>query len=242
MKVKTAVARIKAPDDDAEGSGEFEALVSVFGNKDSYGDVVMPGAFAGTLAEWKDRGDPIPVIWSHMYQDPLMHIGQVVDAAEKDGGLWVRAKLDLDNPNGAQVHKLLKDRRVTQFSFSYDVVDGAMVKTDGEFAYELRKLKLYEVGPTLIGANQATELLDVKAGGGTVAELMTRLTRALDGVDAKAGRVLSAKNEDSLRTAYESIGQVLAALDKTDQDDDAKAVAARTAVADLDRLTQALTG
>jgi hypothetical protein len=63
--------------------------------------------------------------------------------------------------------------------------------------YELRKLSLHEVGPCLVGANQETELLAAKSHA---------LARG-----AKAGRVLSQANYDSLTKAYEAIGEVLAA-------------------------------
>src|SRR5213079_2627859 len=89
-------------------------------------------------------------------------------------------------------------RRVTQFSFAYDVGEGAWV-SDDEHPWggynELRRLKLHEVGPCLVGANQETELLAAKAAG---------LARG-----AKAGRVLSQKNFESLTAAYEAIGEVL---------------------------------
>ena len=38
--------------------------------------------------------------------------------------------------------------------------------------------------------------------------------------DIKAGRVLSAKNEESLRTAYDAIGKVLETLGSTEEDQD----------------------
>lgn len=204
------VTLVKAGTDDGLEEGQFEALVSVVGNKDAYGDVVQSGAFDDTLAEWKASGNPIPVIWSHRYDDPENHIGYLLDAAEKtiDGktGLWVKGQLDTDPDarKARQVGRLLKGRRVTQFSFSYDVTDGAMEKSEtlGDY-YALRKMKLYEVGPTLIGANQETELLNAKA----LRELA---------LEVKAGRVISAKNEELLRTAHESIGSVLAALDSND--------------------------
>jgi hypothetical protein len=84
----------------------------------------------------------------------------VQQAEERDGeGLWVKGLLDLDNPTGRQVYKLLKGGRVTNFSFAYDVIDSEM-KDDGINA--LQELKLYEVGPTLIGCNQSTRTLAVK--------------------------------------------------------------------------------
>lgn len=190
MKFKTAPVAVKAVD--AE-SGIFEAIVSVFGNKDSYGDVMIPGSFTNTLTEWAAKGDPIPVYYSHRMDDPDYNIGHVLEAEERDEGLWVRAQLDIDNPpatsKAPQVYRLLKGRRVTQFSFAYDVIAD---KRNGD-VNEVHEVKLYEVGPTPIGANQATELLDVKSAA----------ARLLDGV--KAGRVLSAKNEAEIRAAVDDI-------------------------------------
>lgn len=211
MLVKSCPVKIKAAgEQDGLDEGVFEAIVSVFGNVDSYGDVVMPGAFADSLAEWETKGDPIPVYWSHRMDDPDYNIGHVLEARETDEGLWVKAQLDVDAPKAAQVHRLLKGRRVTQFSFAYDVIEGAWVtKADKAETYELRKLKIYEVGPTPIGANQETELLAVKSAA-TEAEHLTRRI--------KAGRVISAKNESELRKAHEAIGNVLSALDTDDQE------------------------
>lgn len=158
-RTKSFSARVKS----AAGDGEFTALVSVFGNVDSYGDVVVPGAFGKSLARWAERGDPIPVVWSHAWADPFSHIGSVSDARETAAGLEVTGQLDLDNPTAAQVYRLLKGRRVTEFSFAYDVIESRAGERDGRAVTELHELDLHEVGPTLIGANQETELLAVKA-------------------------------------------------------------------------------
>lgn len=221
MLFKSCPASVKAVGSaDGLQEGQFEAIVSVFGNKDSYGDIVVPGAFAETLAQWKASGDPIPVYWSHQMQDPDMNIGFVVDAAEHEKGLWVRAQLDLDDGalKAKQVHRLLKGRRVTQFSFAYDVLEGAAVETEDSWYYELRKLALYEVGPTPIGANQETELLAVKSAAEHTARFVA---------DLKAGRVLSAKNEgilkgvlDQLSGATGQLQDVLAAVESSEADDE----------------------
>jgi HK97 family phage prohead protease len=143
--------------------GEFEALVSVFGNVDRGGDRVMPGAFAKTLGEWGAKGDPIPIIWNHMWDNPEAHIGEADpnDVVEAEGGLFVkRGKIDLDRPFAEQVFHLLERRRVKEFSFGYSVRDAETAK-DG--AYDLLDLDLFELGPTLKGMNPETELLAVKA-------------------------------------------------------------------------------
>lgn len=161
---------VKAGPGDGLAEGEFTAYASVFGNKDSYGDVVIPGAFADTLAEWKSSGNVIPLLFGHNMSDPDYNIGYVKDAAEDDHGLLVTNQLDLENPKAVQVYRLLKGRRLSQMSFAYDVLEGgeaqrlkALDSTDTETVYELRKLKLYEVSVVPIGANQETEILAVKA-------------------------------------------------------------------------------
>lgn len=183
MRVKTFPVRIKAAgEQDGTEEGVFEALVATYA-KDSYGDVIMPGAFKNTLKEWEDSGDPIPVYWSHRMDDPDFNIGHVLEAKETDDGLWVRAQLDLENPKALTTYKLLKGRRVTQFSFAYEIVKSAYVdgekdaeRKDGEPEvpyFALHELKLFETGPTPIGANQETDLLDVKtAAGGRVSVLL----------------------------------------------------------------------
>lgn len=203
MRTKDFTARVKAAGvADGLAEGQFVAVVSVFGNEDSMGDIVRAGAFTETLAEWAAKGDPIPVIWSHRWGDPFAHIGTVVKATETLEGLEVTGQIDDlgENPTADQVYRLLKGRRVTQFSFAYDEIESAWVKDDANRwggYWELRKLKLHEVGPCLVGANQETELLAAKAAG---------LARG-----AKAGRVLSQANYDSLAKAHEAIGEVLAA-------------------------------
>jgi hypothetical protein len=203
VRTKEVTAKIKAAGvADGLAEGQFIALVSVFDTEDSIGDVVRPGAFTQTLADWAAKGDDIPVIWAHQWSDPFSHIGRVIKAVETLQGLEVTGQIeDLeDNETAAQVYRLLKGRRVTQFSFAYDVNEGAWVKDDehpwGGY-YELRRLDLHEVGPCLLGVNRDTELLAAKA---------QHLAAG-----AKAGRVLSQANYDLLASAHESIGEVLAA-------------------------------
>ncbi|MFD7319234.1 HK97 family phage prohead protease [Streptomyces sp. NPDC059883] len=208
-RTKECTAKIKAAGTaDGLADGQFRALVSVFGNEDSMGDVIAPGAFAQVLAEWKATGDPIPVVWAHKWGDPFAHIGSVVEAAETADGLEVLAQIeDMDtNPTAKHVHGLLKGRRIKQFSFAYDVGEGGWVETDDTEAhpwggyYEIKRFSsLYEVGPCLVGANQQTDLLAAKA-----ADLVQGM---------KAGRVLSQANYDALTAAHTSIGDVLAAAE-----------------------------
>ena len=52
MKYKDCHFEVKAVQED----GFFSGYASVFGNEDSYGDIVIKGAFAETIADWQARG------------------------------------------------------------------------------------------------------------------------------------------------------------------------------------------
>lgn len=163
MKVKTCPVQIKAAgSDDGADEGVFEAIVAAY-NVDSVNDRIMPGAFKKSLDSWNASGDPIPVLWAHKSDDPDYHIGQVLEAEERPEGLWVKARLDLDEPKSKKIFKLLKGRRIRSFSFSYDIVSAKPgKKDDGGDVQELHELHIHEIGPCLIPANRETALLGVK--------------------------------------------------------------------------------
>lgn len=190
---------VKVGPDGGLGDGQFSAYASVFGNRDTYGDVVVKGAFTADLARWAESGLPIPLLFGHNMSDPDFNIGHVVEAIEDDHGLLVNAQLDLDNPKAAQVYRMLKGGRVNQMSFAYDVLESGNAELDGETVNELRRLKLYEVSVVTIGANQETEVLAVKAAAASLT--------------AKAGRVISARNEATLREARDQARQVATTIE-----------------------------
>lgn len=186
MKFKICPALVKSPvaDPDDPAAGEFEAIVSVFGNVDAVGDVVKAGAFVDCLHAWAKSPDVMPVLWSHRMDDPQYNIGAVAEAEEiyggdsripehasahlhAHGGLWIKGLIDTGpdaSPAARHARKLLVARRVTQFSYAYDVLDEGPTE-DGH--NELRKLWAHEVSPTQVGANQLTELAGAKADPAT---------------------------------------------------------------------------
>ena len=145
-----------------EKEGRVEALVSIFGNVDLVGDRVVKGAFAKSIEKWKNSDDPIPVILSHDWGDPWKHIGVVEDISETEAGLRAVYTLDIeDNPVAKQIYKLMKRRSLKEHSFAYGRDVRERAAKDG--ANELLELDIIEIGPTLKGANPATELLAVKS-------------------------------------------------------------------------------
>lgn len=196
--IKSVPFKVKAiGPEDGLSDGQFEGYASVFGNIDSYGDIVVRGAFKASLAEWQAKGDPIPLLWGHDFSDPFSNIGAIDTAEEDDHGLKVRGTFDMENPKAAQVYRLAKGRRTTGMSFAYDVRDEEQ-KDDANY---LKTLHIHEASIVPIGAN---------ALAGVEAVKMSALSFL------KAGRVLSTKNETALREARDSIDSVLTSLGDED--------------------------
>lgn len=210
---------LKAVGDPAEGI--FEAYVSIFGNVDYHGDRIRAGAFADSLARWKTSGDPIPVIFSHQWDDLDAHIGEVLTAEEHlpgdarlpaeimaNGGLWTRFQVEMDEDFAARVAKKLTKRTLREFSFAYDVLEEERA-TDG--VNELVELDVLEVGPTLKGANPATVLLAKALGDDLDAlsedDVLDRLAKALEARGAKGEKssvpvTFEGSIEDELEAVY----------------------------------------
>lgn len=194
----------KAVDGSDLEEGEFLAYASVFGVKDLDGDVVSPDAFDKTLAEWKSSGNLVPMLWGHNTSDPDMNLGEFASTEVDEHGLLVKGRIDLEGPKGQQVYRLIKGGRVRQLSYTYRITKGEYVipqgeeNADKEPYFRIDEVELFEISIVQIGANQETEILAVKAATGALR--------------AKAGRALSAKNEDALRGALAQAQEIVTAL------------------------------
>lgn len=149
-----------------DDGGYIVAYASTFHrDPDAYGDIVRKGAFANSLKEWEEAGKPIPLLFGHRTDDPMMNIGAVVKAEEDDTGLLVKATFDPDSETAQYCRKLVKEGRLYKLSFAYDVLDHRYVTLeDGTKANELLELDIFEVSLVPIPANQHAQVVDVKDG------------------------------------------------------------------------------
>lgn len=217
MDIKNiTLGKVKAGPEAGLKKGQMLAYASVFGNVDSYGDVVVKGAFANTLADWRKSGRTIPLLYGHNMSDPTMNIGAVLEAEEDDRGLKILAQFD-DDAMAQKVYGLVKAGRIAELSFAFDTVKQAFLddETRPGALRELQELKLYECSVVPIGANSETEVIAVKAAVDAVERLAERSAE-----DAKAGRSLSKANESSLREVATSLASAKAALEKVLPPDD----------------------
>lgn len=199
LKTKDVKVQFKAGPEDGLEEGEFIVYPSTFTrDPDAYGDVVAKGAFADTIREWEESGNVLPGLFGHRMDDPDFYVAEAVEMSEDDHGWRIKGRFDLDSPKGPQVYRLVKGKRLNQLSFAYETLEeGAVELENGETANELRKLRVHEFSFVPVGANQSTSVFAVKSA----VEVL-----------AKAGRSLSAKNEQALRDARDSIDSVLASL------------------------------
>ena len=140
------------PEDEKPEPGTFTALVAVFGNVDSDGEVTDKGAFTEALAE----RPTVPIMWSHGHVTSDI-VGYSTKAEETDEGLLLEWKA-LDTEIGRSLAELLEVGAITDFSYSAVVEDYTLEKSDEGEIRHLTKLDLWEAGPCLRGANPLAKL------------------------------------------------------------------------------------
>lgn len=153
--------QVKAVSDD----GLFSGYLSVFGVIDSYRDIVMPGAFAESLARWKEKKALPPVLWQHRSGEP---IGPFTKMVEDGRGLYVEGKLLVNEVQRAkEAHALLKAGAISGMSIGYETIGEEIDKE--QRARKLTKLELWEGSIVTFPANPDARVDAVKAalnGGG----------------------------------------------------------------------------
>jgi len=116
--------------------GAIEGYGAVFGNKDSHGDVIAPGAFGKSLAERKSAGRGLPSMFMQhgaaMGADPRP-VGVWTSMEEDSRGLKVSGQLSgLDTETGRYNLALIRDGAMRGLSIGYRVPPGGASFGDGK--------------------------------------------------------------------------------------------------------------
>lgn len=142
-------------------AGTFSGYASVFGNADSYGEIVAPGAFAESIKRIKSSGDPLPVLWQHRSDQPIGW-SDGDQLAEDEHGLKVDGTLMIgDIPLAKQAHALMTRRVVKGLSIGYYVEESSFNEKTG--IRTLQKLDLVEYSPVTFAANPLAQVDAVKS-------------------------------------------------------------------------------
>lgn len=204
--------------DSGDGSMTFSGYGAVFGNVDSYGDVLAPGAFADTLREAKGSGLWPAMLLQHggmsVTAEDMTPIGIWTSMEEDTVGLKVEGKL-ADIPRARDLYTLMKmtpRSAINGLSIGYTPIEWATRSKPEEPRRTLKKVKLWEVSPVTFPANGKARVLDVKSAAPNEIERTLRDALGLSRTEAKAFMAEGLTGLRRLRDASEEDRDDLAAL------------------------------
>ena len=152
-----------------EAGMTFSGYGAVFGNVDSYGDVIQPGAFADTLAAAQKSGQWPAMLLQHggwgMGAEDMTPIGIWTSFSEDGVGLKVEGKL-ADTPRGREAYALLKMEprpAIDGLSIGYIPKEWSQRSKPEEPRRTLKKVDLLEVSLVTFPANGKARVSAVKS-------------------------------------------------------------------------------
>jgi HK97 family phage prohead protease len=176
--------KFAGPEEDAQAMS-FSGYGAVFGNVDSYGDVIEPGAFSKFLADVKSGAQPWPAMLSQhggwqMSAEDMTPIGVWTDFSEDGHGLKVTGQL-ADTPRGREMHALMKMSprpAIDGMSIGYIAKEWEPRSKPEDPKRRLKRIDLFEVSLVTRPANTKARVGAVKAGEMTEREFERLLTQA----------------------------------------------------------------
>jgi HK97 family phage prohead protease len=167
------LAEVKFAASEEADTKAFQGYGAVFGNTDSYGDVIAPGAFKKSL-----------MFLNHdMFSLP---IGKWTAFEEDDFGLKVSGEF-IDTQLGRDTYLASKAGAITGLSIGYIPTEVAYGKvgTD-EPARTIKALDLIEISVVTIPANSKARILDVKSLRDDEDFARELIRRGMDAEEAKS--------------------------------------------------------
>ena len=161
-----AVARLECKFDsvdDTDGKMTFSGYGSVFGNVDSYGDVVAPGAFRASLAGHKAAGTSPLMLLNHDAWEQLP-IGIWTSLEEDAYGLKITGQL-LDTAMGRDTYTALKSGAISGLSIGFRVKAFEVRQTQDDPLRTITEADLIEVSVVTLPANVKARVQAVKSMG-----------------------------------------------------------------------------
>lgn len=150
-------------------AGVFSGYGAVFGNVDSYGDVIEKGAFRDTLRAWEDKGKYPPMLLQHGGgflggADDMLPIGKWTSMEENTKGLKVEGQLfALGTERGQYLYEGLKEGAIDGLSIGYLAKKFVAGTKAGEPRRTLQEVDLKELSVVTFPANDKARVGAVKA-------------------------------------------------------------------------------
>lgn len=157
---------------DAAGADtmSFDGYGAVFGNVDSYGDIIEPGAFASFLSDVQSGKQNWPaMLLQHggygMTAEDMTPIGVWTTLAEDGKGLKVSGKF-ADTPRGREIYSLMKMTprpAIDGLSIGYIAKDWEPRSKPDDPRRRLKRIDVVEISPVTFPANGKARVDQVKS-------------------------------------------------------------------------------
>lgn len=169
QRLACSLREVKLASDSAEAM-TFSGYGAVFGNVDSYGDVIEPGAFSSFLSDVKSGKQNWPAMLSQhggfgMGADDMTPVGVWTELYEDGTGLKVTGKL-ADTPRGRELYSLMKMEprpAIDGLSIGYIAKEWEPRSKPDDPRRKLKRIDLLEISPVTFPANGKARVAQVKS-------------------------------------------------------------------------------
>lgn len=134
-----------------DGPGGLEGWASVFHNIDQQDDIVTPGAFKKTLADWRSSGRAIPLSKDHSFDSDAV-IGSLTHAEELPYGLRIKASF-ASTPDAQALRTKAVEKHINGLSIFGPIFQKGSTTRDGRPIRVLKEVGLLQVALTPYPAN-----------------------------------------------------------------------------------------
>lgn len=145
-----------------KSDGVIEGYASVYGEIDSYRDVVIKGAFDNSLEKrYRAKGRKgVPMLDQHDSRTPI-GLWDLDSIKEDDIGLLVRGQINMKVQKGVENHALAEQGALSGLSIGYNTVDDAW--DDSGMVRILKEVDLWEISMVTFPAGDSARIHSVKS-------------------------------------------------------------------------------
>lgn len=209
-----------ASDDSETKEMKFTGYGAVFGNADSYGDVIRKGAFAATIERAKSSNRWPAMLLQHgmgFTTEDDMPIGVWTGMKEDDKGLKLDGLL-ADIQRSRDLYTLMKMQprpAIDGLSIGYRVIKYEEGEAGGPRRY-LTEIDLIEISPVTFPANKQARVTSIKSEGGLTIRDAEQALRDV-GFSRQEAKAIVASGFKSLPGSRDAEGldEIVAALRQT---------------------------
>lgn len=204
---------------------EFSGYGAVFGNVDSYGDVIEKGAFSAYLSDVKSGKQNWPAMlmqhggWG-VSADDFTPVGVYTDLIEDDFGLKTAGNLAA-TPRGIEAHTLMKmfpRPAISGLSIGYYVREEAYGGKNDNYDRLIKQIDLIEISIVTFPANDKARIGGVKSAQDLTEREFERLLRDVMGFSQKEAKTVISRGFRQLITGRdagsEELKQLAAAIER----------------------------